>query len=715
MKKKILFTLITSLIVSNATYAYFDFEDTSDFTGEAFFSTATSGTQNVESKTEKENRHTTPPLKDLRLKLQEKAKYRDLVNSELAPTAKDLYESETADINTEISKYASQENEETIGEDLVLDEENNENDKKEKKSKKNKKKKNLKNTEEIILDCENVDYSADNYTIYAKGNVNIRFVKQKATVKADLITFDRINNTVKAEGNVRIIKSGHTITGEYIFLDLNEENALIEAPKTNTANIEIKSQKGYVYSDKIVQENGTITANKSFPINFRAGRKMQRGQRMLVPKSKSLSEDMEKGLIKIKVKDLKITQKGEHEILAVKRVRFMKGDKTIFRLPSVKLYTNKNHDYVENASWEIGSYRGLGAYIGPAAVFELPKGSVLRVMPILNYKSELGYGGMARFNSGTNYTVGAYGTATDKIIIRGKQELDDNLSIHYSTNAYMNDWFLGRRRPKYGLSLVYDKGYSTNNFLIKGQSASFRHMISGGYFHDLDFDTHFEKIKGSHIGTTRFRYMAEGRQYLFKYEDKEKLKAFGFDVRGQVSTALYGTGDTQAIARLAPNIHLQYKRWMQDIGYYFSAYEDNTPLRAYDSYRYGKEALLIREYFRVSRLLTLCWFGNINMSNDSPNGKTFQENAFYLSIGPEDFKFGIGYDFIRQNLRCIFEVMMDAKGAQLEYDKFEIRQDKKAEKAPAKQKNSSFEYAPSQPQVLKRAVVENIKVMEDVL
>ena len=63
------------------------------------------------------------------------------------------------------------------------------------------------------------------------------------------------------------------------------------------------------------------------------------------------------------------------------------------------------------------------------------------------------------------------------------------------------------------------------------------------------------------------------------------------------------------------------------------------------------------------------------------------------------------------------EVMMDAKGANLEYDTFEIKQVKKAEreKAPAKQKDTSFEYAPTQTKVLQRAIVEDIKVTEDVL
>ena len=49
-----------------------------------------------------------------------------------------------------------------------------------------------------------------------------------------------------------------------------------------------------------------------------------------------------------------------------------------------------------------------------------------------------------------------------------------------------------------------------------------------------------------------------------------------------------------------------------------------------------------------------------NVSNDSPNGKTLQENAFYFSVGPDDLKFNLGYDFVRQGMRCTIEVMMDA-------------------------------------------------------
>ena len=64
---------------------------------------------------------------------------------------------------------------------------------------------NTEDTENIILDCDDMDYDTENYCLYA-GNVNVEFVKQQTKVKADKITYDRLNNTIKAEGNVKILK-----------------------------------------------------------------------------------------------------------------------------------------------------------------------------------------------------------------------------------------------------------------------------------------------------------------------------------------------------------------------------------------------------------------------------------------------------------------------------------------------------------------------------
>lgn len=713
MNKKLIIAIISSLIVTNSAMAEFAFTDASDYTGEAFF---TPPEKEVAVKSEKSSSHgTTPPVKLLRLKLKQKMQERANKKLELAPTASDVYAGEVG-----TSDYASKDLiddfEEVSPDGFEVDEESALEVKKNKKHLFRKKDKVIeeKDTEDIVLDCDNVDYDTPNYLIHATGNVVVDFVKQNTVVKADTITFDRINNTIKAEGNVKILKSGQTITGDYIFVDMNEENALIENPLTRTATFEIKSKKGYVYGDKIVQEQGSMAVSGSYPIEFHSATKGPRISRMLTPKDESLTEDLEKGIIKLQVKDLKITQKGDLEVISMKKPRIFKGDKILFKVPAVKLYTNKNRDFVETNLWEIGSYRGLGVYTGPGFVFELPKGSVLKAMPILNYKSGFGIGAVGRFSSGTNETMAAYGTATSKIIVYGKQRLDDHLYLQYGMNSYFNEWFMGRRRPKYGAALVYENGYYSDSFLLKGKTSHYRHRFDAGYYNDLDYDANFEKLSGSNIGTTRFKYMAEAGQSLYSYKDKEKLTAFDFGVNTQLSAALYGTGDTQIIGRLGPRLHTQYKRWMQDIGYYFSVYEDDTPMPVFDAYRYGKQNLYLREYFRICRYLTISWFSSVNLTNDSANGKTFQENSFYFSFGPDDVKLNLGYDFVRENLYCTLDVKMDAKGANVEYETMEIKKHEKAKNENKEPKENSYE-APQKPKNLQRAVVEDVKIMEEVL
>lgn len=724
MKSKLLKIFVISVLLIGTINVGYGFDSVEDYTGEAFFEPSSMDDVKAMNSTpagEKEEKHTIPPIKQLRLKLRERALEKEQRALELAPTAPETYAGEVG-----ISDYASKEEEENAfdemqpdgfeSEDLILE------DDKPKKSlfgKKKKEKITNKNTENIILDCDKIDYDTDNYLVYAKGNVNVAFVKQNITVKSDVMTFDRLNNTIKAEGNVRIYKSGRVITGDYIFVDMNEENALIENPQSQKTDFLMKAKKGYVYGDKIVQEHGTMEIKDSFPIDFHSGNRGPKMRTMMVPPKDSLTEDMKKGLITFQAQEIKIKQDGEHEVLTLKKPRLFKGDKLFFKTPSVKVYTNKKHDYGETNHWEIGSIRGLGLYAGPGFVAELPKGSIFKFIPMLNFKDEFGAGFVGRFHSGTNYTNIAYGTAMEKIIAYGKQRLDNNLFMHYSHNGYMPEWFMGRRRPKYGVALVYDKAYHSNNFLLANRHSSFKHRIEAGYFHELDFDSNYEKIKGGDIGTSRFRYMASASQNFYQFKDRKELTSLSLGIISQVSAGVYGTGDSQVIGRFGPRVHMQYKRWMQDVIYYLSAYDDNTPMPRFDSYRYGQQSLYLRESFRVFRWLTLSWFGMMNLSNDAPNGKSLQENGFYFSVGPDDLKFNLGYDFVRETLRCTVEVMMDAKGAKVEYDKFEIvqKEDSKKEKKEKKtaQKKASPKLAPVQPKVLERAVVENVKEHEDVL
>ncbi len=723
LRNRFIILLIFIFVLMLPAKADFDFSDGADFTGEAFFESSPS-TQfsSNESKGISSGHKTMPPLKKLRLNIQNKLDERASSKAEFAPSAP-KEESHFVEDSTH-SEYVSEEKpddfDEMLPDGFEADGESTAETQKRKfksdKKAKQQKKEEPKSLENIILDCDNVDYDTPNYLINARGNVNINFVQQETVVKCDTLVFDRINNTIKAEGNVRIYKNGRTITGDYIFIDLNEENALIENPITRNDTIELRSRKGYVYGDKITQEDGSLTIQDSYPINFNSALRGPQLGLMMRPKKDEFEEDLQKGIIKLKARDIKIKQKGDLEVISVRKGKIYKGDRTVFVIPAIKVYTNKNHDYAETNFWEVGYYRGLGTYTGPGWVFELPKGSVLKAMPIFNYYKGAGVGALGRFHSGTNQTTAAYGTAASKILIYGRQELDDNLYLQYAMNSYMDEWFMGRRRPKYGIGLVYANKYTSSDFLIPNQPSTFAHRLEAGYYHDLDFDKNFEKvISGGTMGTTRFRYMAQIHQSLYAYRNEDKLTSFNIGILSNLSAALYGTGDTQVIAMTGPNASMQYKRWMQQIGYNFVASDDESPMKRFDAYRYGGQYMYLREYLKLCKWLTVSWFGNINTTHDSITRKRLVENAFYISIGPDDFKFHLGYDFSRQILRTVFEIMMDAKGTQVDYKTFEITQDKKAKKDVLPPERTNPNLAPTQPAVLRRAVVENVKVVDDVL
>lgn len=720
MNKRIVAILISSLVAANAAFADYSFVDPEDFTGDAFFVPPAVRAKEEQTSKNPVRKASMPPVKKARLILKKKLREHENKKFEYAPMAPqdDIYSAKT-----ETSEFVSKDLKEEFDEDMMPDgfEADEQSLEEQKHHFWNKKKKaenaqEQEDTENIILDCDNMDYDTETYCMVATGHVNVEFVKQQTVIKADTITYDRMNNTIKAEGDVKILKNGQTITGDYIFVDMNEENALIENPVTRTATIEIKSKKGYVYGDRIVQENGSIIVDESFPVNFRSGVRGPQMSQMIVPKDQTLSADMEKGIVKLKAKELKITQKGNLEIIALRHGTLFKSGRKIIRVPALKVYTNKNNDFAETNSFELGSIRGLGMYIGPGFVLPLSYGAVLKAIPILNYNHGIGVGGIGRYQSATNKTQVAYGTAKSKFLIRGKQKLDDNLYLQYGMNDYMNEWFLGRRRPKYGLDLVYENSYSSKDFLIKNRASTFSHRLDFGYYHDQDEDANFRKLSGNQIGTLRVRYMAQADQNLYNYRNEDKQTALSFDISSQLSAALYGTGDTQVIGRIGPRMHSQYRRWMQDIGYFQSVYDDNSPLPVFDAYRYGKSNVYLREYFRVCRYLTVSWFGSINLSGDSPNGKSFQENSFYVSIGPDDVKVNLGYDFVRENTFFTVEVMMDAKGTKVDYDKLEIKQDKKAQKKEEVKDVDENEFKNTEKApVLQHAVVEDVKTVEDVI
>ena len=97
----------------------------------------------------------------------------------------------------------------------------------------------------------------------------------------------------------------------------------------------------------------------------------------------------------------------------------------------------------------------------------------------------------------------------------------------------------------------------------------------------------------------------------------------------------------------------------------------------FDAYRYGTSSLRLSEALRLNKYITVGWQIYINLSNDAPNHKNIQENAFLVSLGPDDLKVILGYDFIRARTYVGVNVAFNPKGTTVKYDKLIIKNPEK--------------------------------------
>ena len=555
---------------------------------------------------------------------------------------------------------------------------------------------------EMILDAPNVNYDEETQDMIATGRPVLYFPPQKVKVIADKMVYNQDSNIMKAIGNVIVYKDGLPTKSEYAEIDMNEESMFMDNLESMTPMMIVDAQKAIQQNDTLTLLNGNFHSDESHVYRM--------SSRLIGPRftNMQINEDPEElGLffgdprgneIRLDIDKIYVDAGKNHDKFTAKNIKVFRKNKHWFTWPSLTVYTDKDRRYFEANYPEFGTKRKVGMFAGPGFTFGGPAGSVVKVIPFINYQhGDFGFGGALKYRNKFNHTELGYASASDIFFLRGIQRLDDNLFLHYSANNYTDEWFIGHRMAKYMAELYYDKDHFIPNFLGENRGLSFRHRAGFGLMEDNDRNYYGEKFASDGTKTTRLRYMAQISQTLYSKQIPEKDFYFGLNWLLQGSAALYGTGDTQFIARTGPSMHVQYKRWMQDLAYYQTGYDDNTPMPRYDAYRYGHSSIYVSEIFRICKYLSVGWSGMVNLSDDSPNGKLFQENRFALAIGPDDLKVRIGYDFVRRTTYFGFDVAFDTKGTHINYNRMEIKNPERLGKKEKPERKLSFTPAPAQP------------------
>lgn len=531
----------------------------------------------------------------------------------------------------------------------------------------------------IVLDAKNIYYVEADDVIIAENSASVKFPRQKITVTADRFVYSNTNNIIKAIGNVKITGKGHCIYSDYIQVNVNEEEISIDDIIADFQTVKMKAQNAISRDDTLYLYNGYIQSNagKTFKLQPRRIRGLRSDN--LIPVEEKDKYYLQKTLMdnnssRIFSDKVIINAKDDHDVISLKNSKFYYGNNKVFKLHSLTAYTDKTHSVFEASYPELSSISHLGTFLGPGFAFDIPHAGVMKVIPFVNYrKGNFGIGGAVKYRSANNFTEVAYGSVSDIFVAKGYQYLDDNLTFRYGMNSFLQEWFLGPRRPKYAAELLYTNGYLVPNSLKKGLNLTYRHLASIGYYHNSMYNMNFETFKGNNFGTMRGRYMAEINQELYNYYNIDKHFRFNLRTFLQGSASIYGNGATQFIGRTGVNARTQYKYWVQNVAYFLSAYDDHTPMQRFDAYRYGTSSVWIMEAIRLCKFLSVAWSGMLTLSDDAPNKRMMQESSFMFIIGPDDVRLTLGYDYIRKRTYITFGLALDTANARLDYNVMEIK------------------------------------------
>jgi len=534
---------------------------------------------------------------------------------------------------------------------------------------------------DVQLDADNVDFDGKTMDITATGTPVLYFPPQDTTIFAKKMVYNHASNILKAYENVRIIKDGNEILGDYLEINMNEENAFMDNVDTKSDFIKVTARNGYMDDKAVTLFNGKLESEGSYILDLKSD--MIPGtsfEGMMIPeKDRSSIEDIvgPDKTLDIKTKELIIDGKKNTNTITFKKAQVNYGGVDLFKIRSFTAHTNKNNEYFEANYPEFGSKSRIGTFIGPGFTFDTPlqDGSTVKVIPVLNMRSmsNFGVGALAKYKSGTNFSDIGYSTTYNTIVLRGRQKLDDKLYLQYGAHSYLDEWFFGQRMAKYAVEGIYADNKTIPSTIGKDKNFMFSHRFGVGFMRDNDFNRSDENYTSTSMSTLRMRYMAQGVQNLYNYANVDNQTALNLNLVMQGSAAVYGSGDTQMVGRIGPQINTQYKRWIQSITYFATTYDDNTPMEMYDAFRFGHSSLHIREGLRLNKYLSIAWAGTVNLTNDAPNREIFQENAFILAIGPDDFKIHIGYDWFRQETFVSCIMSLNTKGSTIHYDKMIIK------------------------------------------
>ncbi len=514
------------------------------------------------------------------------------------------------------------------------------------------------------VNADKITYDEEDGNVYAKGHVEIIANAQNLKLCSDEAVLDKTSQTLKLFDNVKVIKDNVEMTGEYLLVDLNEENILMDNPTVEAYSFKINAQEGYLIANDIQMINGTIKSNQQAEYALQTSG-FQRIENVAFDYAKkrsslrALSDTTRKQTYKIDAKEIVITSYKDHDSVIMKNSDIFYNKHKIIRNSDIEILSDREHQMVETNAPEAGTLRNFGTYIGYGLVYRLPHGQSFKIMPALVYgNSNIGVGAIGRYRTPNSVLEAGYATATTNLVARGRYKFSDHLALRYGRNAYLPEGFMGTRRSGYAAQLEYLRSYK-----VADLDAYFNHGVYAGIFSDYQ-----EHKQEKAYATTRFRYIAELRKPFIRYQNKEQDLEISLNGLVQTAATLYGSGQTTGVIRVGPYLTTKLKFWESSLGYLFGGVHGDSPF-IFDKYRYGKSSIMLNEKLNLTDKFALGFRAVVSPLKDNYEKDLLTESRLYAIFGPQDLKVAVSYDFVRDIAHVDFMFFVGSDSSKIDFEK----------------------------------------------
>gem|GEM_PF-3603366 len=525
--------------------------------------------------------------------------------------------------------------------------------------------------EQIYFRGEEISYDSKQQVFEIKGISVLEIPRDNLEISADTIKIYKKEHKAEAIGNVIISGRDQVSFSEYLALDFSEQKkqtARLQKIKTKTEFSSIQADQALLQENKNSRtveysKNGKAKSAQIVRIASRRPTSLTIREHALTP-DEEVNRSKQSYYIQAKTIDFYNDRIQNNLIVKGASLKF-KNSPISIPLPFYPLTVGESSQQMFGLI--AGNRPNTGARdfnLGPEVNFVLgdpSKQKALHFAPFTQLGDQLGFGGSLGYTDPKTSALLAYGSSKKRFLIELDRVLiPDYLNFQYANNSY---------RPESGIVKHFAEVYSERNLaipLIGGilNNEEIKLRLAAAYAQDSQELRDQESNRISDLQSKEINKSEDQEAGRFKldlstqtkpiFEYQRKNSFLSLNLSGRLSARQYTTGDFNGFLIISPTLRTKLSSYLDlEISYNQLESTGKSPF-GFDSVLLGSSSVTARADLKLTKNFGLTAFSTYSFTNQE-----YLDQNFGVILGPQNFKFALGFNPFRQRINLEFSTFFN--------------------------------------------------------